>query len=324
MIAIRTIIGLENASKLEGGSRYRNNLRRVLPHIEDAYRGEEESFRTHLGASLIGRNCAREIWYGFHWASKTEHEGRMLRLFNRGHLEEGRFIALLLTAGYEVYQQDAQGKQYRISEYGGHFGGSGDGVVIGCPDLPSGSAALSEFKTHNDKSFIKLAGANWKKYVEHILDQSKPKAVFEGEGVRTAKYEHWMQMQMYMRKMGLAVGLYFATNKNDDSIYVEVVNLESETADTAITRAGMLISTQQAPPMINKSVSWYGCNFCDHKPVCKLGKPPEINCRTCHYSEPNMETGEWACTNSLRKENPWLSKAVQLKGCAMYVKNPTM
>ena len=54
----------------------------------------------------------------------------MLRLFNRGHIEEARFIAMLLTIGMPVYQQDAEGKQFRI-----HFGEIGITAWIWGPTL---------------------------------------------------------------------------------------------------------------------------------------------------------------------------------------------
>ena len=50
-----------------------------------------------------------------------------------GHLEEGRFIALLLACGVEFYQHDENGEQFRV-KFAGHGGGSGDGIAIEVPD----------------------------------------------------------------------------------------------------------------------------------------------------------------------------------------------
>ena len=317
-LATKTLQSIEEFIEKDQGAKYRGFLQKVMPHIGDAYRSEEEvGFRSHLGASLIGRECGRELWYGFRWTMKARFSGRMNRLFNRGHMEEGRFIAILLTIGCEVFQQDANGKQFRISEYGGHFGGSGDGVVVGLPDLPPGVPALSEFKTHNDKSFAKLVK----------------------EGVRAAKFEHWIQMQVYMRKMGLAVAVYFAVNKNDDHIHAELVYLDSAKADEAIHRAGKIIMMQQAPDKLSKSPTFFGCNFCNFKPICKQGAPVERNCRTCMYAEPRIDgpmAGQWMCENKGRqlellfpdtnplKETFALTKERQLMACERYVKNPSM
>jgi hypothetical protein len=327
-LAIKTLQAFHQAVAQDQGATYRQHLQRVLPHINDAYRGEDEGFRNHLGASGIGKDCGRAIWYSHRWATKSHYDGRMLRLFNRGHLEEGRFISLMLTIGVQVYQQDAEGKQFRISYFGGHYGGSGDGVAVGIPDLASGQAALTEFKTHNNNSFTKLAGKNWGKYNDGLLGLG-PVSTFDGVGVREAKFEHWIQMQSYMRAMGLAVAVYFAINKDNDHIYAELVSLDSGTADKFTERARTIIIAQEAPPMINKSVGWYGCKFCDHFGVCKGAKSVEVNCRTCAYSEPNIEDGTWRCGNSLRSTKTGdtlgiLSKETQLVACEFYEKNKTM
>ena len=293
--AVKTMQAIEKAIAADQGASYRQHLQQVLPHIGDAYRGHDDPFRAHLGASVIGGQCGRAIWYGFHWTTIPKFGGRILRLFNRGHLEEGRFIAALLTIGVRVYQQDEHGKQFRISDVGGHFGGSGDGVGIGFPDLAPEQPCLLEFKTHNDKSFKKLVA----------------------EGVRAAKFEHYVQMQTYMRKMGLAVALYGAVNKNDDDFYFEIVHLDTATADQFIDRARQIIMMKEAPAKISQSPGWFACTWCDHKPVCHLKGVPAHNCRTCKFSSAELD-GTWVCNKPGQWENPVLGKGIQLTGCDKY------
>ncbi len=304
MLATKTLQAIEDRVAQDQGASYRQFLQKVLPHMGDAYRGEDEGFRTHLGASLIGKECGRALWYDFHWTTKPSFSGRILRLFNRGHLEEARFIALLLCIGVEVWQQDENGKQFRISDFGGHFGGSGDGVARGIPDLEAGTVCLLEFKTHNDASFKKLASS----------------------GVREAKFEHFVQMQIYMRKMQIPVALYMAVNKNDDTLYCEIVHLDPSIADQFITRAGTIIAYATPPNKLSESPAWFGCKWCDHRPVCHLKAAPEKNCRTCMYSRPKPD-GKWYCENPVVRveadmqgwEDPIeLSKEHQLVGCSSY------
>lgn len=293
--ADKTLKAIDAAIAADQGASYRQHLGRVLPHIGDAYRGgEDNGFRSHLGASALGKECGRAIWYSFRWFTKAKFEGRILRLFNRGHLEEGRLIAALLTIGVQIFQQDEHGNQFRISGVGGHFGGSGDGVAIGIPDLPAGTAALLEFKTHNAASFKKLAA----------------------EGVRSAKFEHWVQMQSYMNKMGIAVALYVAVNKNDDALHMELVPLDTASAEQFADRARTIILMKQAPARINESPGWFGCTWCDHKGVCHQKKAPERNCRTCIYSEA-WEDGTWRCM-APGAEELVLTKEMQAAGCQGY------
>lgn len=296
LLATKTLNAIERAISADQGAAFRENLGRVIPHMSDAYRGADNPFRSHLGASLLGKECGRALWYDFRWSTKPTFTGRTLRLFNRGHLEEARFIACLLTIGCTVYQQDENGKQYRISDAGGHLGGSGDGIAIGVPDLPPELPALLEFKTHNDASFKSLVK----------------------DGVRAAKFEHYVQMNCYMRKMGLSVALYMAVNKNNDELYGELVYLDAECADTFLQRGRTIIMTEEAPPKLHESPGWHGCRWCDHKPVCHLQMPPARTCRSCQHSVANPTDGKWWCHRPEEGYSAQLSTDDQLRACEHY------
>jgi hypothetical protein len=309
--ALQTLRKIDAMIEADQGSAYRGWLGRVLPHIGDAYRTDEDGFRSHLGASVLGGECARAIWLGFRWSSKASFEGRILRLFNRGHLEEGRIIAALLMIGAQVYQQDANGKQFRISWAGGHAGGSGDGVAVAIPDLAPDLPCLLEFKTHGEKSFIELSGklVEWRKYVAG-------KGSFTGKGLKAVKPEHYIQMQVYMRKMGIAVGLYVAVNKNTDDLYMELITLDTELAEQFMYRGEQIVFADRAPAKINESAGFFKCVFCNERPVCQLGADPAINCRTCQFSKP-LADGSWLCN----KHNMPLPKEKQQVGCPDWYRN---
>lgn len=299
-LAVKTLNAIDAALEADQGGKFRQLLGTVIPHMDDAYRPADDGFRSHMGGSLIGGECPRAIWYGWRWFQKPKFSGRILRLFNRGHLEEARFIALLLMIDVQVYQQDAQGKQFRISDVFGHFGGAGDGVGVGIPDLEPGQPALLEFKTHGEKSFKEL----------------------QAKGVRNAKFEHYVQMNVYMRKMGLAVALYGAVNKNTDELYLEIVVLDIAIADQFLNRGSKLIAMQEPPTRMNESPGFWKCRFCDHRAHCHNlpGAKVEVNCRTCRYSRPVLqgEGGEWVCM----KYDNIIPKETQLVGCKSYERIP--
>lgn len=305
--------------RVDQGAAYRQHLGQVLPHIHDAYRGEQDNgFRSHLGASVLGGECDRALWYGWRWYTRSSFSGKMLRLFNRGHLEEGRFIALLLTCGIKIYQQDEHGKQFKISHLLGHVGGSGDGVLVGIPDLDVGIAALGEFKTHGEKSFKELAGDNWNKFLEFTFGDAEDPTpqLFTGTGVKEAKFEHYVQMQLYMYKMGLTIALYVACNKNTDEIYCELVPLDIPCAEMMLARGERIVRAEHPPAKISNSPGFWRCKFCPHLAPCQLKAVPERNCRTCIHSRPDLEHGEseWECSFHAQK----IDKLIQLKGCDSY------
>ena len=313
-LATKTIAAIDEALSSDGGARFRQTQGKVLPHIEDAYRGEEDAHRSHLGASVIGQACARAIAYGWRWASKKVPRGkkneppkkaasRMIRLWNRGHLEEGRFISMLLVAGIAVYQQDANGRQYRIASFGGHFSGSGDGILMNVPDLPQGVPALGEFKTHSGKSF------------EGLVE----------DGAQKAKPEHYAQMQEYMHHFGLLYALYLAVNKDTDELYAEIVQYDRPVAEHFLQRAKQIIFEKTLPARIKGgNPGFFQCKYlCDYTDVCYDTVKPQRNCRTCQHWFP-MPDGTFQCTNETQHEiRNWpgvieLTKEMQAAGCESY------
>jgi len=296
-LATKTLAAIEQAIYADQGATYRQWLGRVIPHIGDAYSGDTFPFRSHMGASLIGGSCQRKVWYGFHWSAVPKHSGRLLRLFNRGHLEEARFIAMLLTIGCEVYQQDEHGKQFRISHCGGHFGGSGDGIVVNIPDMP-GQRLLCEFKTSAEKPFLKL----------------------QKEGVKRAKFEHYVQMNIYMKKMGFAAALYMCVNKNNDELHAEIVLFDEQVANAHLDLATYLVGSRIPVKRVSESSSWYECKNCENAATCHRDAPPAVNCRTCKYATP-ADDGTWCCENMLSElKGVALSKEQQLAACPSYTR----
>jgi hypothetical protein len=277
-----------------------------MPLAEDAYKSDAFPFRAHLGASRIGADCARELWYDFRWATKPAHGDRLLRLFNRGHLEEPRFAAMLGAAGIKVHQFAKPGEQYKIALHGGHFGGSLDGVAERIPDVEG--PVLCEMKTHNAASFAKLAGHNWG---EHVAD---PEHVnFTGEGVRSSKFMHYVQMQMYSRAYRLENALYLAVCKDTDALYAELVGQDEAISDAFSNRAREIIFATEPPARIKNDPTWYQCKFCNQNAVCYGKAQAERNCRTCANSAP-LKDGAWNCV----RWGKTLDKDTQLAGCPQY------
>lgn len=310
-LATLTLQAIETTMERDQGAVFRRLLGKYMALAQDPFRPDDGGFRGHLGASLIGKDCARAAWYGFHWVQQPHFPARILRLFNRGHLEEPRFLALMEMIGCEVWHQTADGKQFRMrTGYRGHFGGSLDAVVRGIPDLP-GEPVLGEFKTHNNKSFEKL----------------------KEEGVLKAKWEHFIQCQMYMGDYQLRNALYLGVNKDTDEIHAEIVQFDPTQNERLHKRSAMIIDAVDAPPRINKSPGWYQCKMCNYKDLCHGNEVlPERNCRTCRFVKVG-DNGTWLCENEEMRveadaqgwEDPIeLDEAAQLAGCEHYEVNPSI
>lgn len=295
-IATKTLEAIKIVFEKDQGASYRKLLGELITKCSDAYNPKSDPFRSHLGASLIGRKCPRELWYSFRWAKEIKHSDRMIRLFNRGHLEEARFVAILMSIGCNVWQFDQNGNQWRISDVYGHFGGSLDGVALGIPDDPN-THFLTEFKTHSDKSFTLL----------------------QKEGVKIAKFEHYVQMQMYMHKMNLSVALYMAVNKNNDELHAEIIEYDKDVAPNYIKKAYFIVQEVEAPKRISNNSAWYECKFCDYRSICHGKDVPSVNCRTCYHATPLIDgSKKWRCN----LHNLDLTSEQQLLACDKYHLNP--
>lgn len=246
----------------------------TVARIYEAYENDaEDGNRPHLGASLIGHACERYLWLTFRWVDAKKFPGRMLRLFETGQLEEARFVKNLRRIGVEVHDVTPDGKQWRVSDLGGHFGGSMDGACVGLPEAPKTWHVL-EFKTHNDKSFNDLAK----------------------NGVAKAKPQHYAQMQVYMGLTGMERALYLAVNKNTDELYSERVDFDPVEFAKLKARAERVINANEPPLRCSNDPSWYVCKMCDFHAHCHGEEAPAVNCRTCAHSTPEMDgDATWSC-----------------------------
>jgi hypothetical protein len=284
---------IDNAIAADSGRAFKAAQRETLPACEDAY-STGSDLRGHLGASVIGNACARSIWYGHRWAGKESFSGRMLRLFNTGHLYEGVFVAMLRAAGFEYRAHDADGNQFKFKTHGGHFAGSCDGVIKGLPGYAD-TWLLAEFKTHGESSFNLL----------------------KKEGVLKSKAQHYAQMQVYMSELKLPAALYLAINKNTSELYAELIESVPHIADNLKARAEVIILAQEAPLRISNNSAFFQCKFCNHNAVCHEPEVmPPVNCRTCAEGVP-AEGGVWRCLNDGRL----LDLPAQVAGCGAYTVN---
>ncbi|WP_419831793.1 hypothetical protein [Endozoicomonas atrinae] len=269
-------------------------IKAIVQHYED---NQGDAFRAHLGGSIIGRPCDRELWYSFRWCTDVKHSGQLLRLFQTGHLSEPRFAEDLRKAGVTVFDTNpATGEQFRVSACDRHFGGSFDGVGQGFIEAPK-TWHLIEMKTHNEKSFKNLVS----------------------KGVKEAKPEHFVQMQvyMYLANPQLTRAFYIAVNKNTDELYGERVRLDPAIGKATVERAECIIASDRPLNKISDDPSWYQCKFCNHHTICHGQEAPVVNCRTCMHSTP-IADGEWHCV----RHDQEIPVSVQKSGCELHLYNP--
>lgn len=295
MIATKTLAKIETALTADQGESFRRLLAKYLPQANDIY-NTPSGRRSHLGASILGSNCARAVWYSFRWCTDEVLPGRLIRLFNRGHMEEPRFLALLEMIDCEVWAVGADGKQLNVASSDDHSAGSLDCVLRGIPEMPT-TAILGEFKTHGEKSFLKL----------------------KEDGVMNSKWEHFVQMNFYMGMMKLPAALYCAVNKNTDELHMEIVRYDPTNYLESLQKAKYISYVEGPPNRISLDATWWQCKYCKHHPVCHKQAQPAQNCRTCRHVGVNKDG--WFCNNYQVSGHRWLDREQQEYGCEYYSTN---
>ena len=250
---------------------------------------QDNGFRDHLGASIIGKSCTRALWYDFRWITPARHSGRLLRLFETGQLEEDRLVRNLRATGATVLDLDPEtGRQFRVEAHGGHFGGSLDGVAIGILEAPKTWHVL-EFKTHGVKSFRELVA----------------------KGVAEAKPQHVAQMQIYMHLTGIRRALYVSVCKDTDMLHVERIKADCAMAERLLEKAGRVIFAQHPPAQVSEDPAWFECRFCNHHAVCHDGGAATVTCRSCLHVTPfgalpeEVDTGSSSGSATSNNEGGW-------------------
>lgn len=292
---------------------------------------QEDGRRRHLGGSVIGQKCARKIWYGFRWARRVYHKGRMLRLFNRGHREEERFVGWLRSIGVEIYDfappeyvlifdhaHDCH-RYFTKDEYNAQALKSdawedvtGDpgheqaaqwaGITIPAPTQIRILDVNGHFGGSLDgigRYFPGVAQILGLPHDEWGLTEFKTHGYDSWQklrelGVKVHKPEHWSQMQVYMKKRNLRFGVYMAICKNTDRLWVEFVVADHIAGEGLISKATDIVYAKKPPAKISKSPSWFECKFCDFKDVCHGGEAMDKTCRTCVHATPAND-GRWYC-----------------------------
>ena len=248
-------------------------------------RGDAEPQRGYLGASILGEECERKLWYTFRGLAHEEFDGRMYRLFETGDLEEFRFVKELRGIGVVVHDVGPDGEQFALVALGGHVSGHLDGVLENVPEAPK-TTHLGEFKTHSAKNFAKL----------------------KREGVLKGFPKHYAQTQLYMGAYKLTRALYLARNKDTDELYSERIKFDRRAYEALLEKGARVVRSVQPPERIAKRQDDWRCKFCAAYALCwgfdrdgiepQAAVPiPEVTCKSCCHSTPETERegAVWSC-----------------------------
>lgn len=266
-------------------------VRKIYEWHERMEAGNDDPHHGRLGASVIGKECERQLWYQFRGLTKETFKGRMLRLFETGHLEEPRFVKELRAIGCTVYDVDEDtGKQFEFTALGGHFVSHPDAIILGVPDAPK-TWHVGEFKT--------MGGTE--------TQLSKDFEKVKRDGVQKAKPIHFAQMQIGMGLGQLTRALYLCKKKATDDLHSERVRYDANEFKRLMEKASRVIRSIGPPERSVSRSDDYRCKWCISYELCwgmsKVAVPIHSKtCRSCCHATPEIDEGEdwarWSCVKN--------------------------
>jgi len=212
-----------------------------------------ETERQYLGASRLGVACERALQYEYAKApidSGRGLPGRMLRIFERGHVMEDCMVAWLRDAGFDLRTRKADGEQFGFSAVDGCLKGHVDGVIVGGPE-GFGYPALWENKC--------LGAKSWRDLEKNGLAVSKP--VYAAQ---VAVYQAYLELHEHP-------AVFTAINADSMEIYTELVPFDPALAQRMSDRAVKVITATQAGELLPRSFSestHFECRMCTWQDRC--------------------------------------------------------
>ena len=210
--------------------------------------------RTYLGGSQVGTECERQLQFSFFNAPKDpgkDFEGRILRIFERGHWAEAAMVRWMRLAGVDLLDLDTDGEQFGFSEHGGLFKGHCDGKIVGGPE------AFGPFPRLWENKGVKAS--KWKGCVK--------------DGCKSYYPVYYAQMQIYMDRFGLTEhpALFSAVNVDTMEIYWESVPFNSGALAQYDAKAQRVLQSCLAGellPRVCQDPNFFSCKWCSYYSRC--------------------------------------------------------
>lgn len=205
--------------------------------IEKHQSKDDEEVRNYIGASIIGSDCLRQIWYEFKGTKAEQVPTRTRRTWAIGKKLEGLIYSWLKDAGLKVEVHDYTIRSQAVSVFQGNFDGL---ITIGK------IVSILEIKTAKDASF----------------------KIFVKNGLKKWNPQYYAQVQSYMGMSGIYKAYILVLNKDTSELSDELVEFDPIFYSNLECKALMISKAVVAPPKINGSPLWFQCKLCKFNKVC--------------------------------------------------------
>jgi CRISPR/Cas system-associated exonuclease Cas4 (RecB family) len=214
-----------------------------------------EPRRDYLGASIVGHECDRFLWYSIRPDVPRLHfRANTLRRFEDGHRTEALVIdRLRRVPGVEVWDRQDDGNQIGGKLLAGRFGWHVDGVILGLLQSPKTPHVL-EVKATGEKKFKEFRDAVVWLGEKQALQAWNP--VYYAQAVI---YMYLLDLTRHYTVVASAGGREMASCRTE---------AKTELAKALLAKAERILSATEAPARLSERREFYKCKFCDFRDVC--------------------------------------------------------
>lgn len=199
-----------------------------------------ETPRNYIGASLIGSECLRQIWYDFKGAPSEPIDAKLQRTFDVGKKLEDLVLDWLEDAGLPIVRPN------KVNNYLGFV-----------------SSDLSYFKGHADALLLKPRAV-----IEIKTAKDSRFRLLKKQGLLVWSPLYYAQIQSYMGMSRIDKAFIVVFNKDTSELYDELIEFDPVFYDDLKLKAEMVDLADEPPPRINESPLWFKCKLCRFKKVC--------------------------------------------------------
>jgi hypothetical protein len=217
---------------------------KISKKIEKHQEAIENDSRDYIGASSIGSDCLRQIWYQFKGVKAQKVPTKFRRTWAIGKALEQVVHNWLVDVGIVVWRNYPE----LVHPTMPFFKGNVDGVWMKSrykihDQIPK---AIIEIKTAKDASF----------------------KIFVKKGVKAWNPQYYAQVQAYMGLSGIHSTYILVLNKDNSDISDELVLFDPEFYKKLEEKAAFVYGANAEPPRIHGSALWYQCKMCKFNKVC--------------------------------------------------------
>ena len=206
--------------------------------IEKVQSRDDKKTRDYIGASTIGSDCLRQIWYEYKGVEATQVPTKTRRTWAIGKVLEGTILSWLEDAGLQIARTWFDLQAVNMPYFKGHL----DSVWMKKDE----AFAIIEIKTAKDASY----------------------AIFVKKGLKVWQPQYYAQIQTYMGMSGIHRAYILVLNKDTSDISDELVLFDETFYQSLVGKAFMIANAHAAPPKVNGSPLWYQCKMCKFNKVC--------------------------------------------------------